>query len=255
MVNAGVAVRSVSQAGEMGMGSLNEDRDRGTWDYGSGTQAETRRYISVDDLRGKVVIDMTSGVKLGTLEDIAIDTRNVSIAALVMSGHAGTRGDTTDMLVVRAWGKDAIMVDKVNNQHQTRKRQYDRSQWVNVRGHVKGLPVVSGDGTNIGEVDDILVGPKGTLAGLSVAQIRLQNTINNAPKPGLIFIDANFIQTLGPEVVLLKSDTEHAARAPDGECHAINPNDAVDDREDPLTSGGVRHCPSPSGPQEADTGV
>ncbi|MCB6616328.1 YlmC/YmxH family sporulation protein [Ruminococcus sp. 210702-SL.1.03] len=86
---------------------------------------------TLTELRNKEVIDMKSGLRLGYVDDIQIDTESESVVSLVIFGRArafGIMGRDDDIVIkcseISLIGEDTILVKKPSDTVYTKSRSF-----------------------------------------------------------------------------------------------------------------------------------
>jgi sporulation protein YlmC with PRC-barrel domain len=121
--------------------------------------------MNISDLRGKWIVSMTDGEKVGTVKDVLIDTERLRATALVIGGGRGQGFLPLDR--VKSFGPDAITIENA-----------DGIQWATGQLHddtgreasdLMKLRVMDGSGTVTGAVHELSVDlPSGNVLTLNV---------------------------------------------------------------------------------------
>jgi sporulation protein YlmC with PRC-barrel domain len=180
-----------------------------------------QQFTHVDDLKGKAVISITNGTKLGAVDDVAIDPDSRRLVALIMSTGTMIRRDVVGVPAdhVQVWGKDAILVRSADVLYRGTNWPAERSRWINALERFKGTSVVSTDGRRLGQVSNILVDPGGVLVGFTIGQstgvqLPFGRETSSHAHTGAQFISADGIKTLGRDVVIVDASVIPVAESP-----------------------------------------
>jgi sporulation protein YlmC with PRC-barrel domain len=121
--------------------------------------------MNISDLKGKWIVSMTDGEKVGTVKDVLIDTERLRATALVIGGGPGQGLLPLDR--VKSFGPDAITIENA-----------DGIQWATGQLHddtgreasdLMKLRVMDGSGTVTGAVHELAVDlPSGNVLTLNV---------------------------------------------------------------------------------------
>lgn len=108
------------------------------------------KTINYTELSGKPVVSMSDGIKVGTVKDILIDTENLAVTALLVSGSSGVGG--LPYVQILAIGPDAVTIEDANSIFWASAHKPGPGREGN---DVKGLTVVNAAGEALGSVHDI----------------------------------------------------------------------------------------------------
>lgn len=157
---------------------------------------------------GKPVISVSSGSRIGTVDDLYLGSSLERVAALYMGTEGGLFNRTARMIpferVVRL-GEDTILVE-ADDVIQDEKQMAQVSLWTRL-SKLQGRQVDTTGGTRIGAVDDVLIGEEGKVLGFSLGRIEVKGPI--AQKQA-VAIDT--ITDLGQEDETMTIDLERAER-------------------------------------------
>lgn len=121
--------------------------------------------MKVSEIIGKSVVSMSDGEKVGTVQDVIIDSGQLRATAIVLGGTPGQ--GYLPFETVKSIGNDAVTIETAQV-----------IQWatqVNAAtgrptADLKKLPVMDASGTELGKLQDILVDiPSGQIVSLLVA--------------------------------------------------------------------------------------
>lgn len=160
---------------------------------------EELKPTSVSDLRGKTIISVNDGMKIGTVDEVLVDPDSLRIAALVVK--QGSMFDRETWLVpandVNKWGRDAILVDS----REVFRSEADipgREKWLSASEKLHGLSIVNTEGTRLGRLDEILVDDTGKIAAYRVSEGTLGGSSWEIP--------ARSTKAMGGDVVIVEGD-------------------------------------------------
>ena len=105
-------------------------------------------------LKDMQVVSMEGGAVVGTVEQVLFDTENLRVAALMIVATDGQ--SLLPFASVRSIGADAVTVE--NATASAAALPNDASGLLELNDFV-GLPVLTGEGTEVGQVADITIDP------------------------------------------------------------------------------------------------
>lgn len=145
-------------------------------------------------LKGMAVLSMADGVQIGRVEDVLFDTAALRIGALVLKTTGGR--SVLPFAAVRRIGADAVTVESATAALPAT-AQGDPGNVLRGLGGLTGLKVVSGEGTYLGDVQDVMIDQAaGALTDVEVhrgGMLGLGGTSVTVP--------ASAIRGIGPDVV------------------------------------------------------
>lgn len=156
------------------------------------------------ELYNKPIINIQNGAKIGNLVDLLFDPETLQIAGLSIS-HANMRGlssffnrdtDTLPASAVQVWGKDVILVHSQEMVNEVKNPGAEK--WVRLSNQLHGFPVVSTDGTRVGQVDDVLVDTRGRIAGYDLSQVYIDGPLKESKR-----IPIQATSSLGKDVLIV----------------------------------------------------
>ena len=118
--------------------------------------------MNIADLKGKPVVSMADGTKIGEIADIAIDTSAWTVRDLLVSAKTGQ--SLLPIVNVKSVGPDAATVESESATSWSAKTPalpFD---------HFKKLHVVDGSGTAVGNVSDLVYDMSGRIESFEVRQ-------------------------------------------------------------------------------------
>jgi len=163
--------------------------------------ATTAEGVRSHDIIGKPVISVSNGQKLGVVDDLLIDPATMRVAVVLLSKGGLINREVVAIPVddVEAWGQNAIMV---NSPEAVLRREelIDHENWVSAADKVRSRPLVTVDGTRVGQVDDILIDRDGyvTLYELSEGTKGISSTDKEKR-----VIPANTTRAIGNDVIVV----------------------------------------------------
>ena len=162
------------------------------------TAQEGRRS---QDIIGKVVISVSTGQKLGTVEDLLIDPPAMRVAALLLSKGSLINRDVVAVPVddVEAWGQNAIMVNGPESALR-REELADHEKWVSATDDIRGRPIITVDGTRVGQVDDLIIDRDGNVTLYEIGEGGM--ALASRDKAKKVF-PANTTQAIGQDVIIV----------------------------------------------------
>lgn len=154
------------------------------------------------DLRGKAVVDLRNGVKVGAFEDLLIAPNELGPKVIVTNRGSIFHRRVEGILIedVRVWGKDVILVDN-QDVVRTKDTWSEHKDWVMASDHLRGRYVVSIDGKRVGQADDFLLDDNGRITGLSLNQVFIKGPLAQMKE-----IPIGAVRSLGPDVIIIALD-------------------------------------------------
>ncbi len=158
------------------------------------------------EILGKPVISVSTGSRLGTVDDLYLGSSLERVAALYMGTEGGMFNRTARMIpferVVRM-GEDAVLVEG-DDVIQDEKQLAQVSLWTRL-SKLQGRQVDTTGGTRIGAVDDVVMGEDGKTLGFSLGRIEVKGPI---AQKRVVAVDT--ITDLGHEDETMTIDLERA---------------------------------------------
>jgi sporulation protein YlmC with PRC-barrel domain len=171
--------------------------------------------MKASPLKGMSVLSIREGTRLGTVEDLVVDSAAGRIAALVIQSGASGRlipsPAAERRLVpfdgVRSIGEDAITVD--STQVVAAANEQNPLAALPNLGSVLGLKVVDEAGTLLGEIEDLEIDPeRGRITGLLVHHGGVLGMGGNRE-----LLPAAAVRSLGPDVVMVEPSSTRPIEA------------------------------------------
>jgi uncharacterized protein YrrD len=162
----------------------------------------TENRIVSQELIGNPVIGITDGERIAKVEDVQIDPDTLQAAVIVTTKgsllNRERKGIPADQ--VEVWGRDAILA-KQSDVIVPDDEMDGRDRWLSVSDDIRGYEVVTEDGTRIGKVGDVALDHQGRVMGYDMAKVATEGRVAAAN-----WIDVNATRSLGPDVLIVKSD-------------------------------------------------
>jgi uncharacterized protein YrrD len=125
------------------------------------------------ELQGKPIISVTNGAIIAKILDVLVDPDALRVAAAITSkGSALKRQREVEVIPadeVQVWGQDAVLVkgpDVIVKDSELPGRE----RWLSVSSQVKGHDVIGGDGTRVGQLNDVVIDVNGQFVAYDLAQ-------------------------------------------------------------------------------------
>lgn len=157
--------------------------------------------IDTNSIKGRAVVNIQNGKKIGSVSDVVVDADRLQIAALVL--HKGSLFDRETVMIaaehVQVWGQDVILVKKedvLDNQV----RMQEEKRWLYADENLRGRYVVSVDGKRIGQINDIIISPTGKLVAYQLSQVFIEGPLQESKR-----IDVGSTHSLGEDVLIVNS--------------------------------------------------
>ena len=156
------------------------------------------------ELQGKPVICVTDGAIVAKVLDVLVDPDALQVAAAITSkGGALKRQREIEVIPaseVQVWGQDAVLVkgpDVIVKDSQLPGRE----KWLSASDQVKGHDVIGGDGTRIGQLNDVVVDVNGQFVGYDLTQ---PFVYGDDPAQKIKQIPAGATSVLGRDVLIVE---------------------------------------------------
>jgi uncharacterized protein YrrD len=154
---------------------------------------------TISDLRGKTILSMNDGMRIGSIDEVLVDPDSLRIAALVVK--QGGMFDRETKIVpahdVNKWGKDAVLVES-RDVFRSEADITDREKWLSASDKLKGMTIVNTEGTRLGRMDEILVDDTGKIVAYRVSEGVLGGKSWEIP--------ARSTKSLGGDVIIVEGD-------------------------------------------------
>jgi len=155
--------------------------------------------MNASSLKDMPVVSMADGAKLGTVKDVMFDPSKLRAARLILVMAGGE--SLLPFGSVRSIGADAIMVETTTT-----------SSGLTMEGALQGLcglddlvglPILSGEGTHLGQLTDVAIDPgDGHITGLAVHRGGLLGIGGTR-----VTIEGSAIRGIGPKFVTVETST------------------------------------------------
>ncbi len=155
------------------------------------------------ELQGKPVISVTNGAIIAKVLDVLVDPDALRVAAAITSkGSALKRQREVEVIPadeVQVWGQDAVLVkgaDVIVRDSELPGRE----RWLSVSSQVKGHDVIGGDGTRVGQLNDVVIDVNGQFVAYDLAQ---PFVYGDDPAQKMKQIPAETTSVLGQDVLIV----------------------------------------------------
>lgn len=166
--------------------------------------------IRASELRGRPVVDLGSAVKLGEIDEVALDPEGRRVAGLVLGrgptllGGGGAADPFVPASAVHAIGGDVVTV-----RGGAETSRVDLSGFPRL-GQIVGRKVVTHAGTVLGPIDDVLIEPAdGRIVGYTLGAGGpggLGRLFGDRGHEGQDYVRADADLRIGPELVVVPDD-------------------------------------------------
>ena len=153
--------------------------------------------MNANTLKGMPVVSMADGAKIGIVKDVVFDPSQLRATGLLLVMASGE--SLLPFESVRSIGADAVMVETTTT-----------TSGVGMQGaledlcglaEVVGLPILSGEGTHLGQVTDVAIDPgDGHITGLAVHRGGMLGIGGTR-----VMIEGSAIRGIGPSVVTVEA--------------------------------------------------
>jgi uncharacterized protein YrrD len=149
------------------------------------------------DLKGKAIVDIQRGEKVGSISDLLFDPGELRVAAIESESGAMFNRETEYFQAeqVEVWGKDVILVRRRGDRSSSLP---GRERLVNLSDQLNGRPIVSSDGVRVGQLGDVLLNQEGRLTGFELSQVDIQGPLEKSRR-----VPISAVQSLGKDVVII----------------------------------------------------
>jgi uncharacterized protein YrrD len=154
---------------------------------------------SIKDLKGKSVVNVTTGEKLADVSDTMIDPSGTRVAAVIISVGDFLQPEYQYIHSddVEVWGHDVILVR--SNDVLVPEAHFPRTEeWLKTSDYLRRRTVLDSNGTRLGQVNDILVDADGRFAGYRLGQVDVEGPLAESK-----YIPATATQSVGPDYVIV----------------------------------------------------
>ena len=165
--------------------------------------------IRASELRGRPVVDLGSALKLGEIDEVALDPEGRRVAGLVLGrptllGGGGAADPFVPASAVHAIGGDVVTVHGGAETSGVDLSGFPRL------GQIVGRKVVTHAGTVLGPIDDVLVEPSdGRIVGYTLGAGGpggLGRLFGDRGREGQDYVRADADLRIGPELVVVPDD-------------------------------------------------
>lgn len=166
---------------------------------------------SIKDLKGKSVVDVSTGEKLADVADTMIDPNGPRVAAVVISVGDFLQPEYQYISSddVQVWGHDVILV-RSNDVFIPETHFAEGGDWLKTSDYLRRRTVLDSNGTKLGQVSDILVDEKGQFAGYRLGQVDVEGPLAESK-----YIPASATHSVGPDYVIVDTGRFDPADVPD----------------------------------------
>jgi uncharacterized protein YrrD len=157
--------------------------------------------VTTQDIKGRAVVSVENGQKIGSVSDIIIDADKLQVAALIVSKGSLFDRETVTIPAeqVQVWGQDVILVREISVIDDSAITP-EGKHWLNAEENIRGRYVVSVDGKRIGQIEDISISPDGRLMAYQLSQVFIEGPLEESKR-----IDVSSTHSLGEDVLIVNS--------------------------------------------------
>jgi len=145
------------------------------------------------------IISITNGQKIGKVQDVLVDPARTRLAGIVVS--SGSLLSRKSLVIPRdkvvVWGEDVILVENPDVL-QPKGKLDGLEDWLSASNNLKGMEVISTDGTKIAEIKDVVINADAQLVGYDLNQVFIEGSINKSKR-----IAVKATKSLGPDVLIV----------------------------------------------------
>jgi uncharacterized protein YrrD len=149
-------------------------------------------------LRGKAIVYIRSGEKLGDVSKVLFDPQSLRIAALISQhGSLLNRQELAfpaeDVVI---WGKDAILTK--NREPLSTDETSQLEAYIDLSEQLEGRYVVSTDGVRVGQINDVIIDESGRIASYALSQVFIKGPVGQSKR-----IPVEATSSLGEDVLIV----------------------------------------------------
>lgn len=149
-------------------------------------------------LRGKAIVYIRNGEKLGDISKVLFDPQSLQVVALIsQQGSLLNRQElaypAADVVI---WGQDAILTK--NKEPLSTDEKGKLEQYVDLSEQLEGRYVVSMDGVRVGQVNDVIIDQTGRIAYYDLSQVFIKGPVGQSKR-----IPAEATSSLGEDVLIV----------------------------------------------------
>ena len=157
---------------------------------------ETMGRMPVADLKGKTIISLSNGEKIGQVDDVLVDPESLMVSGLLVT--QGGLFDREKKIIsaqdVDKWGKDTVLVSGIEVFHAEGELP-GREHWLSASDKLNGLTVVNTQGERLGQIDDVIIDDSGRFVAYRVSSGMGRGDSREIP--------ATATKTLGKDVAIV----------------------------------------------------
>ena len=160
---------------------------------------DDRGHRSVNELKGKTILSVNDGAKIGSVDDVLIDPNSLRIAALTVTSGGVFDRETNYVPAsdVNKWGKDAVLVEG-REVFRTEADITDRERWISAGNKLNGLTMVDSHGTRLGRIEDVLIDESGKIVSYRISDSMMGGSSRDIP--------AGNTKAMGEDVVIVEAE-------------------------------------------------
>ncbi len=151
------------------------------------------------ELKDKPIVSMVDGKIIAKVKDLLVDpdTRTISAILFEEGGILSRQARLIPSQAVRVWGVDVILITSADAV--VPKEQLECSQrCLTVGTQLKGRVIMSQDGKQIGELNDVVIDDQGVVVGYDLSKVSIEGPVAKSKRIG---VDAT--HALGPDVLVI----------------------------------------------------
>jgi uncharacterized protein YrrD len=154
----------------------------------------------VSELKGKAILSMREGERVGQVEDVLSDPSNLRVSGVVLSkgGLFDKERRILPAADIKTWGKDALLVENMNV-FRSEADLPERDTWVSATSRLNGLAIVSSAGDRLGQVSDVLIDKDGKIVSYLVSEGTFGGRSREIP--------AGATRSIGRDAVIVELDS------------------------------------------------
>lgn len=170
------------------------------------SKAHSEQTIPLQTFKGKSIISISNGQIIGTVNDILIDHKALTIAAIVTSKSTllSRDIDVIPAAEIQVWGEDVILV---SGPIIIRKKEEapELAESLSVSGQIKRRNVFSLNGIRVGEISDLVIDAEGNLVSYEFEKVTpgMAEVMVDSPEGDRKYLPLELTHALGKDVLIV----------------------------------------------------
>jgi sporulation protein YlmC with PRC-barrel domain len=160
--------------------------------------------ITLQDFRGKSIVSIDNGQRIGQVEDIMVDPNSLALSAIITSQGTFLRQEIRGILVedVQVWGIDAVLVRR-SDVILAKEQLTGFDNFISANDQIRGRDVISTSGERVGELSDLLVSNDGRIQGYELGRVNA-GLADKARDRNNLRLPVSTVASLGKDVLVVE---------------------------------------------------